>query len=48
MNPHKWQVGPTGLTALIEVLITGSVAGIAERGTNYGSTTVKQCPQRAF
>jgi hypothetical protein len=48
MNPHKWHKRPTGLTALVEVLITGSVAGIAERGTNYGSSTVKQCPQRAF
>jgi hypothetical protein len=48
MNPHKWHKRLTGLAAFVEVLITGSVAGIAERGTNYGSSTVKRCPQRAF
>jgi hypothetical protein len=51
MNPHKWHKWHkrlTGLTAFVEVQITSSVAGIAERGTNYGSSTVKQCPQRAF
>jgi hypothetical protein len=36
MNPLKWHKQLTGLGAFVVVLFTGSVAGIAERGTNYG------------
>jgi len=48
MNPLKRHKQLTVLGAFVVVLFTGSVAGIAERGTNYGSNTVQQCPQRAF
>jgi hypothetical protein len=48
MNPLKWHKQLTGVGAFVVVLFTSSVAGIAERGTVYGTSTVKQCPQRAF